>query len=173
MAKYGFDEEGLHSVSCAEFDDLASAPADATNANQFDVYVKGDELFRRNDSQVEFNLERPPAVNIPFDSAVGDNHAVGDNVQEFIDKSCAPTNSQKPTYLGSGEVDFIEIFSSSSQVTANRVVRVDFTYDANLNPTTEVWKHYDTADGTTVLKTFTLTHIWTGADYTKTTSATT
>ena len=79
--------------------------------------------------------------------------------------------SSKPTFhttgVNDGELDFQEFYKGLTQTTINRRCRVDMTYDASLNPTSEIWKIYDTADGTTILKTFTITHVWTGVDLTR------
>lgn len=170
--KAGWDEDRLFDVSSVCLDELASPPPTPV-AGQIELYARANRIYKKDSTGTERIVGDQDADEVNIDTAITDNNAVGDNVQEFIDKICAPTNSQKATYLGDGELDFIEIFSVSTQITANRIARVDFTYDANINPITEVWKHFDTADGTTVLKTFTLTHTWVGDDYDKTTSATT
>lgn len=74
-----------------------------------------------------------------------------------------PDLYQSVTYA-SGIPTVIEFFNSSSFITANRVARYDFTYTGDLL-TTEVLKIYDT-NGTTVLRTYTWTHTYTGVDYT-------
>lgn len=79
--------------------------------------------------------------------------------------------SQKPTYLVNGDVDYIEFFNSSTQITANRIAKVTLGYTTN-NVTSETWVFYDT-DGTTVLRTITLTHTYSSNDWTNTTEATT
>jgi hypothetical protein len=88
-------------------------------------------------------------------------------------KFTVPDCSQKPDFLANGEVNYVEFYESATQTTINRRVRVDMTYDGSLNPTTEVWKYYDPSDGTTVLRTITLTHTWSGVDLTKSTEVTT
>jgi hypothetical protein len=79
--------------------------------------------------------------------------------------------SSKPTFHTSGanegELDFIEFYKGLTQTTPNRRKRVDMTYDGNLNPTSEIWKFYSPSDGTTILKTFTITHVWSGVDLTR------
>lgn len=83
-----------------------------------------------------------------------------------------PDASAKVTYTVGGEIDYVEYFDGLVQTTPNRIIRVDIAYDGNLNPTTETWKYYDT-DGTTILRTITLTHSWSGVDYIDTGYATT
>jgi hypothetical protein len=83
-----------------------------------------------------------------------------------------PDRSSAATYLGNGEVDYIEIFNGATQTTPNRIARVDMTYDGSLNPTAESWKIYDT-DGTTILRTVVLNHTFSGADYQSSGSVTT
>lgn len=77
------------------------------------------------------------------------------------------TSSSKPTFhtsgANNGELDFIEFYIGLTQITANRRSRVDMTYDASLNPTSEIWKIYD-VNGTSILNTFTITHVWSGVD---------
>lgn len=61
------------------------------------------------------------------------------------------------SYLGNGEVDYIEYFNSSNKIQANRIYRIDMTYDGSLNPTTETVTIYEN-DGVSVAKT--QTHIY-------------
>lgn len=88
-------------------------------------------------------------------------------------KFTVPDCSYKPDFLANGEVNFLEVFDGATQTTAQRRLRVDMTYDGSLNPTVEAWKFYDPADGTTVLRTITVTHTWSGVDLTKSTEVTT
>lgn len=88
-------------------------------------------------------------------------------------KFTTPDCSYKPVFLANGELDYLEIFEGSTQTTINRRVRLDMTYDGSLNPTVEAWKVYDPADGTTVLRTITITHTWSGVDLIKSTEVTT
>lgn len=83
-----------------------------------------------------------------------------------------PNLTQKPSYLGNGEIDYIETFNSATQINANRILRADMTYNADINPLTEVWKIYDT-DGVTVLRTITFTYAYTGNDITNISMVTT
>lgn len=84
----------------------------------------------------------------------------------FID-GVIPDWSNSVNYLSNGEVNYIEFFQGFTQTTPNRIARVDFTYDVNLDPSTEVWTIYDT-DGTTNLKNVTFTHTFISTDYNKT-----
>jgi len=130
-----------------------------------------------NDGAVNLNitdgtnfLEHPDyAENIRIDAAAGRNSSVGITVQEFIDRQNGKDISQKPTYLGNGELDFIEFFKGPTQITANRTT---LAYDVNLNPTAETWLVYK-SDGTTVEKTIVYTHTFISADMTKTVMVTT
>ena len=88
-------------------------------------------------------------------------------------KFTTPDASLKPVFLGNGELDYVEVYEGATQVTANRRVRIDMTYDGSLNPTVEAWKFYSPSDGTTVLRTITVTHTWSGFDLTKSTEVTT
>ena len=67
----------------------------------------------------------------------------------------------------------VTYYSSSTQTTANRIMKTDLTYNTDLNPTTEVTKIYKTTDGTTILKTVTLTYTWTSGVLTKIETVTT
>lgn len=172
-AKSGWKEDALFDIASICFDDRVSVPTTPI-AGQVELYIRNGELCFLDSSAVETCVSLPTvdADQVNFDSAITDNTAVGDTVQDFIDNVCAPTNSQKPTYLGNGELGTLEIFSNATQITANRILSSDIVYDASLNPITETWKHYDTADGTTVLKTVTFTHTWVSDEWTKTTTVT-
>jgi len=87
-------------------------------------------------------------------------------------KFTCPDASQKATFLSSKELDFVEFFDGATQTTPNRRVRVDSVY-TGIDLTSEVWKIYDPSDGTTVLRTITHTHTYTGGVYEKTTEVTT
>lgn len=81
-----------------------------------------------------------------------------------------PDDSQKITYSGVNITD-VEFFLTASQVVANRVAKVTIAY-SGINPSTETWVIYG-PNGTTVLKTFTLTHTFSGVDLTNTAQVTT
>ena len=80
----------------------------------------------------------------------------------------SPTESQAVTYIASGDVDVVSVYSSPTQITANRIADITLGYSGG-NPTTETWRYFDPADGTTVLQTSTLTHGFTGVEYDDTT----
>lgn len=82
-----------------------------------------------------------------------------------------PDDSQKITYLPSGDIDFVEFFSSATQIVANRIAKVTIGY-TGFDPTSETWLIYD-LDGTTILKTILLTHTYSGSDLTQTVQVTT
>lgn len=105
-------------------------------------------------------LEIHPASDISLDTSPSRNAAIGDDVQEFVDRLFEESESQAPTYNVDGTINFIQIYTSPVQINANRTSRVDFTYDVDLQPTTETWSFYSLADGTTVIKTVTITYTW-------------
>lgn len=74
-----------------------------------------------------------------------------------------PYTTTKVTYLANGEIDVVEYYNSDTQINANRIYKTTITYDGSLNPTTETTLIYDT-DGTTTLKTYTLTYSYSGVD---------
>lgn len=113
--------------------------------------------------QVEAAADRLIAKGIVFE---GDTSSVTEKIGGLI-LDTIPDSSYRPSYLANGEIDYIEIFNGPTQITLNRIARVDLAYDASLNPTVETWNIYDTVDGTTVLRTITVTHTWTGVDLTK------
>ena len=78
-----------------------------------------------------------------------------------------PDGSMKPTFLGNSEIDYVEYFSGVVQTTINRRLKITMSYDMDLNPTKEVWEWFSISNGTTVLETITLTHVWSGVDLTK------
>lgn len=82
-----------------------------------------------------------------------------------------PDDTQKPTYLGNGEIDFIEFFNSATQTTANRFAKVTLAYSGD-DPISETWVIYDT-NGTTVLRTLTITHTWSAGNLTNSAQVTT
>jgi len=88
-----------------------------------------------------------------------------------------PDSSFKPSFFTSGpnigELEFLELFEGATQTTPNRRARIDMTYDGSQNPTIEVLKVYDPADGTTILRTITLTLTWVTNEITKITEVTT
>jgi len=73
-----------------------------------------------------------------------------------------PDLYQNVTYTGLNPT-VIEFFNSASFVNANRVARYDLSY-TGVNLTSEVLKIYDT-DGTTVLRTYTWTHTYSGINF--------
>lgn len=93
---------------------------------------------------------------------------IGDLIAHIV-----PNFSLKPTFLANKEIEKIEYYNGATQTEINRRAIVEMTYDGNLDPTVEVWKIFDTADGTTVLKTFTITHTWVSNELTKSVEVTT
>lgn len=84
----------------------------------------------------------------------------------------SPDQSEKPTYNASGDLDYIEIFKSSTQTTGNRRAKITMAYDANKYPTSETWQIFDT-NGTSVLRTVTYTYTITASQLTNAVEATT
>jgi hypothetical protein len=77
-----------------------------------------------------------------------------------------PDFSQKVTYNNNGTINFVEWFKGATQSTINRRAKSTIAYNANLFPLTETLVIYSPTDGTTVLRTITLTETYTGADLT-------
>lgn len=76
-----------------------------------------------------------------------------------------PDASQKLTYLVNGDLDFIEIFTTATQTTTNRIAKSTIAYDVNFNPLSETWLVYDT-NGTSVLRTIGISYGYAGLDVT-------
>lgn len=168
--KAGFIDDRLFDISSVCMDDLVSAPA-APPAGQLEIYSRSDRLYKKNSSAVEKIVGPQNADEVPVNTGTGDNTLIGAEVQAILNKYYGPTNSEKAAYLGNGEVDYVEFFKNATQTTGNRIAKATFTYDGNLNPTSEIILVYD-ADGTTVLKTMTFTHTFISGDYDKTTQVT-
>lgn len=83
-----------------------------------------------------------------------------------------PDFSLKPTYLGNGDIDFVEFYTGATQTTGFRRAKVTVAYDGSFNPTSETWLIYSPSDGTTILRTITLTHTWSGVNLTASTEVT-
>ena len=82
-----------------------------------------------------------------------------------------PDMSQKINYSGF-DITSVEFYNGPTQTTINRIGKVDITY-TGINPTQEELKVYDPSDGTTILRTITLTHTFSGIDITSTNEVTT
>ena len=74
-------------------------------------------------------------------------------------RSKLPNLSVKPTYT-SENITSIEYFNGFTQTVINRILRNDIAYTGDLI-SSEAWKIYDTADGSTVLSTITITYSYT------------
>ena len=122
------------------------------------------------DSRVSRGVE---AYNIKLDDSYLRNTIVGKNLQAWIDRLYEESESEKPNYNSNGTINYVEFFSSSSQVTANRTFRIDMTYNASQEPLTETLYIYSLLDGTTVLKTVTTTYTWASNVLTNKTQVTT
>ena len=77
----------------------------------------------------------------------------------------SPAGSQKVTYLGGGDIDYIEFFDSLTQTTPNRIAKCTVTYTSD-DPTSETWRIYD-SDGSTVIETQVYSYTYTSDDLTK------
>jgi hypothetical protein len=75
----------------------------------------------------------------------------------------APTEddwvSQKPEYDMDDRVELITFYRSATQTTPNRHSKVEISYTGD-QPDQEIWQFY-ASDGTTVIKTETITYTWT------------
>jgi hypothetical protein len=128
-----------------------------TDALSKDVYRKTAALVWTLEGNI---LTNHPASTVTLDTSLSANDVVGSTVQEYINRYNEPTESQLPAYNGDGTINTITFYSSATQVVANRIFLVGFTYDASLQPLTETWTIYSKADGTTILKTITITYTW-------------
>lgn len=134
-----------------------------------DIYLKTGALTWTLSGTITANHA---ASSVTLDDSASANTIVGDDVQEYVDRFNEPSCAEAPSYNVNGTINYIEYFSSAVEITANRIFRVDLTYDADLQPLTEAWKAYSKADGTTVLKTVTRTYTWTAGQLTNKTQVT-
>jgi len=116
---------------------------------------------------IEDSIDTP---NVELDSS--NNTLVGETIGEFLNRMYGKTVSEKLTYSGV-DVDYVEYFSTSSQITANRLAKVELTLDSELDLTTETIYLYSTDDGTTVLKTITRSMTYSDHNLTNTEQVTT
>jgi len=79
-------------------------------------------------------------------------------------KITIPDSSSKPTYDGNDNLTVFEVYTTATQTVANRRVRGDYTYTGD-NLTEEEYKIYSESDGTTILRTITVTHTYDGNDF--------
>lgn len=167
MGRVGWDEDTLKEVARIEHDDLSASPSSPV-AGQLSHYAKSGRFHQKTSAGVEKVVGPQVASEVDLATAITDNAVLGASVQDFINRIYGPTNSEKATYLGNQELDYVEIFNSPSQVTENRRAKIQLAYSSD-NVSSEVVSLYDT-NGTTVLKTITLTHSYTGTDYNTTTT---
>jgi len=123
-------------------------------------------IIERNGTELSYQEEGKPTSD--YIEAKGISFESSDYLLEKIGrvlKETYPTHSFKYGYSGD-DISYEEFYITTTQITTNRAMRGDFTYSGD-NITSEAWKIYDT-DGTTVLRTITLTHTYTGDDVTKT-----
>lgn len=107
-----------------------------------------------------------------IDDSADLNTYVGTNVQDILDRIFGATESTAVSYSADGTVNYLTGYSRADQVTANRIYRVDFTYDASLYPATESLKIYSLTDGTTILKTIIVSYTWSSGNLITTTQVT-
>lgn len=112
----------------------------------------GQELF--NVEEINELTDFLQSAGIAFKGSL--NHKI-ERVGGVV-KTTIPNYSVKPIY-SNDDLTAYEVFNGTNQITANRLVRGDFSY-TNDNLTQEVWKIYDTADGTTILRTITVNHTY-------------
>lgn len=118
-------------------------------------------------------LPTPTEMN-PLQDYVAAKGIAFENLNEFLHEKIGrvltekfPDLYQQVTYLGNGEVNYIEYFNSNTFITSNRIARVTVSYDLNINPTGETLVIFST-DGTTILRTVSYTHTFSGYNYTST-----
>jgi len=131
---------------------------------------KGKWVFRQSIRGQDVKKLKP-AQEILIDT--DNNTLVGGNLQDFLNRYYGSAESSAPVFAADGTMTSVTYYSSSTQTTANRIMKTDLTYNTDLNPTTEVTKIYKTTDGTTILKTVTLTYTWTSGVLTKIETVTT
>lgn len=129
-------------------------------------------ISEENGTEFPYSKEAIPNAEDVAVVTTSANTLVGADLQDILNKLNRPSVSQKPTYLGNGDLDYITFYKNSTQTTENRIAAVLLTYTSGL-PTSETWTLYSDTDGTTVLKTITLTNTFTSGDLTNTTMSTT
>lgn len=68
-------------------------------------------------------------------------------------------------YTANHDISYLEYFNSATQITANRILRIDISYDGNFFPLTNVVTMYDN-DGSSILRTITYSFTYTSGDLT-------
>ena len=109
---------------------------------------------------------------VQISNSVAANTVIEDDLQDFINSEHNTSDSEKVTLDVNGDIAFVEVFRSSSQVESNRKSKTTYGYDVNLQPITETCFMYDT-NGTTILKTVTSTLTWANYALEKITKVTT
>jgi hypothetical protein len=106
-----------------------------------------------------------PTEANPVEDYVSTKGIAFENLDEFLIEKRGrvlvelfPNLYQSVTYTND-TVSYIEFYNSNTFITANRVARIDCTYTGD-NLTSEALKIYD-SDGTTVLRSYTWTHVYT------------
>lgn len=78
-----------------------------------------------------------------------------------------PTTSQAPIFALDGTLTSVTFYTGPIQIVANRMAKIELTYDIDLNPATETLTLYSLVNGTTILKTVTKTYTFTTGILTK------
>lgn len=105
------------------------------------------------------------AKDINLNTNVGQNSLIGETIQETLNREYWPTLSEKVTYSGY-QIISVQFFKTSSQLISGRLAKIDLTYNGLGQVTQELRRYYD-SNGTTVLKTVTITIVWNGWKITK------
>lgn len=87
------------------------------------------------------------------------------DLKEAIDYIEPDVEATTISYLGNGNVEYIEYFDSLTKITANRIARTDFTFNGDLTVATEELKIY-ADNGTTITKTYLWTYEYTDENLT-------
>lgn len=122
-------------------------------------------------TELPYNVEHEPLdEDIQLQASTHDIQAA--DLKAYFDRYANGDLSTKyvfhTTGANNGEVNYIEWYDTSTQSAGNLRFKVTLGYDGSLNPTSETWVIYDD-DGSTPLKTVTLTHAWSGVDITTST----
>ena len=112
-------------------------------------------------------------ISQSIDDSPSLNTYIGENIQDILDRLYGATESTAVSYNADGTINYVTGYSTANQITANRIYRTDFTYDADLYPATESLKLYSLTDGTTILKTIVVTYTFSSGNLITTTQVTT
>lgn len=153
--------DGFLPYSTIAADLSITIPAQRENNTVEELTVLGELIVTGSVNLIDYSITDVAASNT----------IIGHSPQQVIDRLYTPSENTTYTYNGDGTVNYIQGFSGSA-ITANRLYRIEFTYNADLTPATEVTKLYSTTDGTTILKTITVTYTWSSGVLTQTAQVT-